>query len=142
MYGQRALGGDRFALNRRKGMEKRIAENPEHWLADKSNAFKNTYAGVLGVAYTGGTAIAGHYAMEGITGWFGHVFGHHTATIMPTNHAPSVHAGHSNLQSQDTGVLAMPEAPTMPEVSIAPEMPHISVDAQVGHGYEFMTKRI
>jgi len=79
MYTQRALGGAGFALNRRKGMETRIAKNPEHWLAERSDTFKNTYAAVLGGVYIGVSAIAGRYATEKVTEWLGNLFGHHAA---------------------------------------------------------------
>jgi hypothetical protein len=155
MYGMRALGGAGFALNRRKGMDKKLAadEDAKYFgvkLKGKSEAFKNTYAGVLGVAYTGGTAIAGHYAMEKLAGWIGHAPGHH-ATPAP-NHAPvQSHvnsAPHANVPSQEDVAPAMPNAVSdtaphlAPEVPAAPEMPHISVNATPGRGYEDMAERL
>ncbi len=130
MAGVRVLGGAGFALNRRKGMEARIAKYPEHWLADKSDAFKNRYALALGALYTGGTWVAGHYAMEKLTDWLGHVFGH--ATPEASTHSTVVARGE---------IVRAPVVTAAGEAVIpAPEMP--SVTATAGHGYEYMAKRL
>ena len=130
MAGVRVLGGAGFALNRRKGMEARIAKHPEHWLADKSDAFKNRYALALGALYTGGTWVAGHYAMEKLTDWLGHVFGH--ATPEASTHSTAVARGE---------IVRAPAVTAAGQAVVAPpEMP--SVAATAGHGYEYMEKRL
>ncbi|MFA6519750.1 MAG: hypothetical protein WCT41_02925 [Candidatus Paceibacterota bacterium] len=107
MYTQRALGGAGFALNRRKGMEARIAKNPEHWLANKSDTFKDVYAAVLGGAYLGASAMAGRYATEKVTEWLGNIFGHGAAVATEVASPPS-----------GAGIAS----------SIAPEVPHAAAE--------------
>jgi hypothetical protein len=127
MYAQRALGGAGFALNRRKGMDERLAANPDAAkylginIADKSDAYKNALAGVLGVIYTGGTALAGHWATEKLTHWFGNILGHHPASPGITQPAAAAAAGEVVASAP-----AVPEMPSVgPPIAIpAPEVPH------------------
>jgi hypothetical protein len=135
MYGVRALGGAGFALNRRKGMEARIEKNSEHWLANKSGRFKNTYAAALGAAYTGGTAVAGHYAMESLADWLGH---HHLfSSAEESSASPYPEFVHEPVVAHTAPAPGAGEAIVLPP---AVEMP--TADAVPGHGYEYMAKQL
>jgi len=59
--------------------------------------------------------------------------------MMPNHHVGNIVPGH-DVHGISGMPHAAPEVPTA--VPAAPEMPHISVDAQSGHGYEFMAKRL
>ncbi len=142
MYGQRALGGAGFALNRRKKME-----NSEHWLANRSDALKNTYATTLGAVYVGGTAVAGHYAIEKLTDWLGH-----TAELPATPPAAQPEADSSVPATPPVAPEVVPDpAPVPAAEAIAPvpvpeavsttiEMP--TIETTPGKGYEYMAKRL
>ncbi|MCX6786475.1 MAG: hypothetical protein NTU85_01490 [Candidatus Kaiserbacteria bacterium] len=146
MYGQRVLGGAGFALKRREKMEEKLAVNKDATyfgvkLEGRSDKFKNTYAAVLGAVYMGGTAIAGRYAMEKLSDWLGHAFGH--TTVVPAATQNPSYAYETPLENpyayEVAGVSAIQAAPEIPVTS---ELPVISVDASSGHGYEYMAKQL
>ena len=116
MYATRTLAGAGFALNRRKGMDARIEKNSEHWLADKSDTFKNTYAGVMGAAYMGTSMVAGRYATEKITEWLGQHFGHGAAVATEVVSPPA-----ATLEMSPAEEEAM--RATYPPVAEAPVIP-------------------
>ncbi len=80
LYGQRVVGAAGFAINKRKKIDAKIAENSKYWLANKSETMKNTYATVFAAVYMGGTAFAVHEGVEalnalGVNEWFGNAPG-------------------------------------------------------------------
>gem|GEM_PF-3986977 len=135
MVGSRVLGGAGFALNRRKGMEERIAKDSDSWLANRSENFKNTYAATLGVVYSGSTYIAGHYATEKLTSWFGQLFHHPIVDAQAQPEAPVVP---QQAVAETSAATAMVTEATVP----APEIPTIDIAAAHGDGYEKMLQHM
>lgn len=64
LYGQRALGAIGMGMNRRKKLDAKIAKNPEHWLAGKSELAKNAYVVLLSAGYMAATSFAVHEGVE------------------------------------------------------------------------------
>lgn len=167
-YGQRALGGIGFGINRRRGMEKKIEKKKEsgeeHWLANKSDAFKNTYAAALSGAYFTSTFLGAHFAIEKISEWLGHAGGHAPALSSSDaapagpaavgEHIGSAVATPEHLQPGEPIVPGHVEVPGAPaevpahhavEAAAAPpvpEIPSITVHATYGEGYEHMLKEM
>ncbi len=137
MYGTRALGGAGFALKRRQGMEARIAKNTDGWLSRRSIGFKNTYAAVLGVAYSATTAVAGHYAMGKLTGWVEHALGHALPGVIPHPHIAHEAAALSaaDVAGVEAGVAPpveaaaadLPTAAPVPPEWVQPHLPSAEV---------------
>ena len=142
MYGQRALGGAGFALNRRKGMEKRIAENPEHWLRINPMRLKIP----MPVCLVSRIPVARQ--LPGITRWKASLAGSGTCSdITQQLLCQQIMRLQFTLviPTYNRKILAFPRCQKLlpcPKFLSRPRCRHISVDAQAGHGYEFMTKRI
>lgn len=141
LYGQRVLGGIGLGINKRKVLDAKIAENPDHWLAEKSEFAKNAYAAALAAVYMGGTALAVHEGVEalnalGVNEWLNNSTPEHPApSAAPIPEAPAPTA----VPMTD----AEPATPPIPEaVAPAPAMPEVSIAASSGHGYEYMMKRL
>ena len=139
MYATRTLAGAGFALNRRKGMEANIAANPDAkylgmHITNKSETFKNTFAGVLGAAYMGTSIVAGRYATEKITEWLGQYFGHGATVATEAASPPSGASSAATLEMSPAEEEAMratssvEDAPVIPEAP--PESPYAGSDAQ------------
>ncbi len=93
LYGQRVLGAVGFGMNKRKKLDAKIAANPEHWLAGKSELAKNTYAAALAAVYMGSTAFAVHEGVEGLkaaadSDWLANMLGHYGYGAKPTLNNP------------------------------------------------------
>jgi hypothetical protein len=145
LYGQRVVGGIGFAMNRRKALDAKIAANPDHWLAGKSERVKNTYATALAAVYMGGTAFAVHEGVEalnalGVNEWLGNMLGHHPAAseVVPASR-PITGLPHAPEISQMPAAAAAGEAAAQASV---PEVPAVMIHAQSGRGYEFMAKQL
>lgn len=159
LYGQRVLGGIGFAVGRRKVLDAKIAANPNHWLAKKSERVKNAYAIALAGAYMGTTSFAVYEGVQalnelGVNGWLGNMLGHQAS--VPT-HAPET--APEVASSTASGIIHQPAATatanevapdTVPDFKLdhplqapaTPEIPDISVGATKGHGYEYMMKKV
>lgn len=152
LYGQRVLGGIGLGINKRKALDAKIAANPEHWLAEKSELAKNTYVAALAAVYMGGTAFAVHEGVEalnelGVSEWLGNVLGHQSAPAVEEPGAPApimAETPPAEIATPTPEIVAdtAPEAPVPPpEPALhAAEMP--SIEASSGHGYEYMMKRL
>ena len=66
LYGQRVLGAIGMGINKRKKLDAKIAANPEHWLAGKSELEKNAYVALLSAGYMAATSFAVHEGVEGV----------------------------------------------------------------------------
>lgn len=139
LYGQRALAGIGLGMNKRKALDAKIAANPDHWLAGKSELAKNSYAAALAAVYMGGTAFAVYEGVEvlnalGVGEWLNGTPEHPAPDAAPIPEAPAPDA---------VPIADAESAPPIPEtVAPAPVVPEVSIEASSGHGYEYMMKRL
>ncbi len=123
-----------------------IAAKREAYRAGNAEAIerKRKYVEMVAALLSGaGLSLATAYELAG------HGIVHSTISNLGGNQQGSGHAlDHTGKVTPETTgeapamVEPTPEIHVAPEISSAPEMPHISVDAAPGHGYEFMAKRI
>lgn len=122
LYGQRLVGAVGLGMNKRKKLDAKIAANPEHWMAGKSELAKNTYAGALAAVYMAGTAFAVYEGVEllrslGISDWFS------GSPDAPDTEPPHTEApAETTIPSTDTSV---------PHTETATEAPTNTADAPV-----------
>lgn len=128
LYGQRVLGGIGLAINKRKALDVKIAANPEHWLADKSELAKNSYVAALALVYTAGTAFAVHEGVEYLKSlpareWLENMIGPSSSEPVPLESVASV-------ESPPLSEVAQPMTPT-PESGqiVEPTDPNIGLTA-------------
>jgi len=148
LYGQRVVGAVGLAINKRKKLNAKIEKDPEHWLANKSELAKNTYAVALAAVYMVATIGAVHEGVEalnalGVNEWLSGIFGHHepTADVSVTPDAPhTAPVADAGVNEVITEPAHVPESVTIPAVEVPVEMP--TVEASHGHGYEYLAKRL
>lgn len=130
LYGQRLLGAAGLGMNKRKKLDAKIAANPEHWMANKSELVKNAYAVALAAVYMAGTSFIVHEGVEqlrslGISDWFS---GASDAPDTEPSHTGSVTETPDNtvdtpsVAEQDT-VQPEPSAPTSGESASQADVP-------------------
>lgn len=149
LYGQRAVGAVGLGMNKRKALDAKIEANPEHWMADRTDLVKNTYAAALAAVYMAGTAFAVYEGVEllrslGISDWFSSTSdapntepphtGTETEAPANTADAPvpaeSADADSSEATDSDTASVASEETPANPDVKPIDTKPEGSLAAK------------
>lgn len=146
MYSMRGFGGAGFMLNRRKATER-----SGHFLFNKSEKVKNVYAALTGALYMGTTAAAGHWATDKLAHWLGNMFGHtpvHSVEVPKPVAEAKLPITPIDLHATEPSItISNPPTPSLVGETVtaavpSPEIPTLSVEAQGGHGYEYMMKRL
>jgi hypothetical protein len=146
IYLARGFGTVGFGFNRRKGMDAHIAKDPEHWLANKSDTFKNTYAVALAAMYgatTLGASLGGRFLLKQ---WFGsHPLFNHDTKISSAHPANNLSASMVPPHDIPPAVTATTGEAVNVVTPIVPETPTVempSVEVSKGRGYEDMVERL
>jgi hypothetical protein len=89
LYGQRAIGAIGMAMNRKKALDAKIAANPDHWFAKRSEKEKKAYAVALAGVYMIGTSLAVQEGVEGLNAlgmneWIGNMREYFTSSSRPS----------------------------------------------------------
>jgi hypothetical protein len=140
--------GNKQGFFARQEWYKKIAERPERQ--------RQLAAAIMAASYTIGMSAAFkeaiHLASESSYGeavheWLKNHWPFSTATTVAPSASAAVASHEAAAPDMVNGEtvpadLSAPDVHVAPEVPATPEMPHVSVDASSGHGYEFMAKRL
>lgn len=137
LYGQRIVGGAGLLKSQREKLD------TYEWSKDRSKLLKNTISVIMAGVWAGGAMYAVNEAVEklnelGVDEWISKMFGNQVTTETPISAPDDVPVATVTPELATVPAVAL-EVPIVPE---APPIPDVSISASVGHGYEYMMKRL